>query len=168
MTRTMYDSVNLHAIPRPLPDHSLVAYYLDGPYAVATVAEVEAMFPTARLVPIDVNNSRADYARALDVENGDATPADCEGWLTRFKASNPGYHGGARGLIYCNRSNIAAVREGTGPYRLGIDYTMWVATGDGTLISNVDEVPNSVTACQNLWRATYDTSEVFASGFLPN
>src|SRR5580700_4656047 len=96
--RIMYDSVNLYGIPRPVPSNGLVAFYLDGPYAVASVAEVEALFPKISLVPIDVNGSRANYARALDVETGDATPEMCEQWLTEFKATNPRYAVGGRGL----------------------------------------------------------------------
>jgi hypothetical protein len=175
--RTMYDSVNLYGIPRPLPASDLVAYYLDGPYAVASVAQVEALFPGHRLVPIDVNGARADYARALDVETGDVQPSDCAQWLTEFKATNPGYAGGARGLIYSDVSDLEAIRVGTGPYILGRDYTLWVATGDGLVVTPAylrAKYPGyawpdgCVAACQNVWSRTYDSSVVLDAEFLPS
>jgi hypothetical protein len=168
MTRFCYDSVNIGSIPTNIPDNALVAYYLNGRFAVKSVAAVEALFPGHRLVPIDVNGTRSDYARALDVELGDVAPEQCELWLSQFEAHNPGYSGGARGLIYCNRSTIAAVRAGTGKYRLGVDYTLWVATGDGTIVDVVDGVANSVSMCQYLWTAKYDKSVVIANDFLPS
>lgn len=177
MTRTMYDSVNLHGIPRPLPPHSVVAYYLDGHYAVASVAEVEAMFPNTSLNPIDVNGTRANFARTLDVESGDATPEQCEQWLTDFKADNPRYAVGGRGLLYSDQANLEAIRVGTGRYVLGRDYSLWVATGDGLVVTpeylrakypGYAWPDGCVTACQNLWHRTYDSSVILNANFLPD
>lgn len=177
MTRTMFDSVNLYGIPRPMAAANLVAFYLDGPYAVASIAEVAELFKGNRQVPIDVNGSRADYARALDVETGDVSPDDTAQWLTEFKATNPGYAGGARGLIYSDQSNLEAIRVGTGPYILGRDYTLWVATGDGFVVTpqflrakypGYAWPDGCVTACQNVWSRTYDTSVVLVDNFLPS
>jgi hypothetical protein len=176
MTRLMYDSVNLYGIPKPLPPGALVAYYLDGPYAVASVAKVQAMFKGHKLNPIDVNGSRANYARSLDVETGDVRPADTGQWLTEFKHTNPGYAGGARGLIYSDQSNLEAIRVGTGPYILGRDYFLWVATGDGFVVTpqylraKYPAYPwpdGCVVACQNVWAHTYDSSVVLDAAFLP-
>jgi hypothetical protein len=176
-TRTMFDSVNLYGIPRPLPAHSVVAYYLDGPYAVASVAEVAALFPGTSLNPIDVNGTRADYARTLDVETGDATPTMCEQWLAEFNATNPRYAVGGRGLIYSDQSNLEAIRIGTGRYVLGRDYSLWVATGDGFVVTpaylraKYPAYPwpdGCVTACQNVWARTYDSSVIEADNFLPD
>ena len=170
MTRTMYDSVNLKAITHPLPDHSLVAYYLDGPRAVASVAEVATMFPGASLNPIDVNGTRANWARTVDCETSDVTPEMLEQWLNEFALTNPAYDSGARGVVYCDRSSIPAVRIGTGKHVLGRDYYIWVATGDGTVenAASLGLPMRSVIACQNHWLRGYDTSVVFTSQFLPN
>lgn len=174
--RTMYDSVNLHGIPRPLPAHSIVAYYLDGHYAVASVAEVQALFPTARLNPIDVNGSRANFARTLDVEPFDVNPSDCAQWLTEFKATNPAYKNGARGVMYSSVDTLPAIRTGTGPYVLGRDYFIWPATGDGSIVTpellrvkfpHFGWPDGCVVACQNLWHRTYDSSVILNNAFLP-
>ncbi len=173
----MYDSVNLWGIPKPLPPHSIVAYYLDGPYAVASVAEVVAEFPGVSLNPIDVNASRGNYARTLDVESGDATPTDCERWLDVFKAWNPHYGGGARGILYSSVDTLPAIRVGTGPYLLGRDYYLWPATGDGSVVTpellrarfpQYRWPDNCLVGCQNIWSRTFDSSVIFGDDFLPD
>jgi hypothetical protein len=166
--RILYDSI----VPRGIlsapaaarPRGTMVAYYLNGDFAVGSVAAVEELFPPDyyRLLPIDVRGTRPGAARAADVETGDMTPEMLEQWLQDFAGGNPGYAGGARGEIYCNRSSIAAVRAGTGRYVLGRDYCLWVATGDGTVYWQP-----GVNACQNVWGRLYDQSVIFDAGFLP-
>lgn len=161
--RTMYDSVNLYAIPRPLPAHSIIAFYLDGPRAVASIKQVDTLFPGVRQNPIDVNGTRANYARTVDCETLDVPAGELEQWLTDFKDTNPGYEHGARGIVYTDRDNIPAVRQGTGRYVLAKDYYLWVATGDGTLYTG-----EGVVACQYRWLRDYDVSAVFDPRFLPD
>jgi hypothetical protein len=155
--RTLWDSVNLRGITGARPG-DMIAYYLNGRYAVRSIAYVEDLFPPElyRLVPIDTDGTRPEYARVLDVELGDARPAQTEEWLQAFAGSNPAYEGGGRGEIYCDRATIPAVRVGTGRFALADDYYLWVATGDGTLATGP-----GVNACQNVWARTYDRSAVY-------
>lgn len=158
--RIMFDSVNLHGIPRI--GGELVAYYLDGLYAVASIAEVESLFPKWQHVPIDVKGNRPDYARVFDVETGDIRSEDTERIITDYNRESPYYKTGGRPIIYCDKSTIPAVRTGTGKYRLGHDYYLWVAapkslyTGFG------------VVACQNIWTRTYNSSAVFSDQWMPS
>jgi hypothetical protein len=156
--RVMYDSIQLQGIPSGAPRGTMIAYYLNGAFAVPSITYVENLFPAAffRLVPIDTNGNRADYARVGDVETGDMRPEMCEQWLQDFEQTNPAYEGGGRGELYCSRSTIKAVRAGTGRYVLGVDYWLWVATGDGSLYR-----ADGVNACQNVWARTYDQSVVY-------
>ena len=38
-------------------------------------------------------------------------------------------------VVYCNRATIPQVRVDTGTQVLGVDYFLWVATLDGTLVT---------------------------------
>lgn len=38
-------------------------------------------------------------------------------------------------MVYCNRATIPQVRVDTGTQVLGVDYFLWVATLDGTLVT---------------------------------
>lgn len=168
--RKMYDSIDLKQVPK---DGDMVAYYLNGKYAVPTITYVEKLFDPMRysLVPIDVIGNRADYARVADVETGDIRPEFTEQWISDFNASNPSYEHGGRPEIYCNRNTIAAVRVGTGRYLLGRDYYLWVATGDGTIYRGENltgpYAKNGVNACQAYWHKGYDESVVFSDQWMP-
>jgi hypothetical protein len=165
MTRYMYDAIHLQGIPTPIPllhPRTIVAYYLNGDYAVESVAGVATQFPNASLNPIDVLGNRYGYARTVDVESGDVAPEDCEEWITGYIDVSPWYKTGGRPVVYCNRDNEEAVREGTGPYVLGRDYYLWIATGDGTLVTGP-----GIVACQNMWHAAYDQSTVFSNLWIP-
>lgn len=160
MNRIMFDSVNLYGIPKI--GGQLVAFYLDGIYAVASIAEVEAMFPKWQHVPIDVMGNRPDYARVFDVESGDIKPEDTERIITDYKRESPWYKTGGRPIIYCNRSTIPDVRLGTGKYLLGHDYFLWVAAPN-SLYSGF-----GVVACQNVWSRTFNSSVVFSDQWMPS
>jgi hypothetical protein len=76
---SMYDSVNLDQIPA---DAQAVGCYVDGAFRNAT--EAAQRFPHAHILTIAVS---ADHdAEALDVESGDATPAEAPAWWFRQKA----------------------------------------------------------------------------------
>jgi GH25 family lysozyme M1 (1,4-beta-N-acetylmuramidase) len=157
--RIMYDSVTpLISIPK---DAQMVGYYLNGDFAVKSVAGVYLAFRSASHVPIDVSGGRPDYARVLDVERGAATPGQCEKWIVEFNAVNPAFHIGARPVIYVQKSNIPDVRTGTGRYRLGHDYFLWVAswgapyTGFGVVACQVESTP------------AWDRSEVYSDQWMP-
>lgn len=94
MTREMYDAV----IPANIPANAaIVAGYLP-PSRYAWTAADWARFPNAVKVRIAVRASTND-GHVLDVENGDATPAQAPGWAHMRRAS--GY---AHPTIYCSKS----------------------------------------------------------------
>lgn len=99
MPRTMYDSINPGAIPS---DATMVAAYQDGLYA--NVGAMKARFPHATIATIAVRHT--SRAHVLDVENGDATPAQAVQWLTQTM------HDLDNGLltVYCNMTVWPAVR----------------------------------------------------------
>ena len=79
MTKTlaMFDDVTVSLLPA---GYAAYAAYADGHYE--NIDAVRARFPKALILSIDIS---ASYHRGdvLDVENGDATPAQAPGW---FKA----------------------------------------------------------------------------------
>jgi len=92
----MFDSIDVTQIPvGPLA----VAGYVDG--AFQTMTELAARFPHALRLSIAV--SPAHDADCLDVETGDASPAEVPGWYDRQRA-----RGVARPCIYANASTMQA------------------------------------------------------------
>lgn len=114
--RTMYDSVTAHDIPTSA---HMVAGYVDGRYKWS--AADWSRFPHAMKVKIAVSAS-TNNGNVLDCESGDATPAQCPGWIKmRQKA------GLARPTIYCNHSTMAAVQHACS----GLHYALWIAEWNG-------------------------------------
>jgi hypothetical protein len=152
--RTMYDGVPTDAadIKAIFKAGNLVAYYANGDFAW-TDAEL-ALFPTDSRVSITPTAS--GKADVLDVETGDATPAQTLQWIKDQKAT--GYY---RPTIYCSLDTVPAVRIGTGPYILGKDYDLWVADWDGTTAL---PYPSAV-AKQYRSSGSFDTSVVFDSAW---
>lgn len=98
MTRLMYDSTQPGAIPE---DAEMVAGYLSpSPYAWS-VNEWDR-FPNAVQVRIAVRASTND-GHVLDVEKGDATPAEAPGWVSMRRTA------GADPSVYCSMSSWPAV-----------------------------------------------------------
>lgn len=93
----MYDSINLSVIPA---DAVAVAGYVDGHWI--TAAALRNRFPRARLLTIAVFAS--SNAECLDVETGDATPAQAPGWVARQQA-----RGVYRPVLYCSVSGVPAL-----------------------------------------------------------
>ena len=179
MNRIMYDSDRYLKIP--LTGSQMIAYYLNGEGAVPSVEAVEKRFPGQTLVPVDALGDRASYGRVADVETGDISPIHAAGWISNFNATNPAYKSGGRPVIYCNRSNIPAVREGTGKFVLGRDYYLWVATLDGSKFTTDDLIKLDtgpftgsmpVIACQTESVDTgeyhYDRSVVYSAQWIPS
>ncbi|MFC0438746.1 glycoside hydrolase family 25 protein [Kutzneria buriramensis] len=94
----MYDSVNAAAIPA---NAGLVAGYVDGRYAWP--AADWARFPHAVHVPIAVF-ATTNAGVVLDCETGDATPAQCPGWVRMRRAA------GVDPTVYCSYSAWSTVR----------------------------------------------------------
>jgi hypothetical protein len=157
----MYDGINSLAagIARSFPDAAMVAGYINGAYAW-TQADWD-LFPHAIHVQITVTAS-ADAGDVLDVEPGNAAPGQTAGWIERRKAS--GYY---RPSVYCSRSAIPAVRQGTGAYILGRDYDIWVAdwTGSPHKVTAPGTPSATCSATQYENTANYDVSVVYDEGW---
>jgi hypothetical protein len=100
--RTMYDSLDLNAIPTSA---QMVAYYPHDPRTTGTVAR----FPKSTvLVTIDNQGNHPD-CDVLDVEPGGAWPPGTvvDPWLAARQSR------GKTGTIYSNLANIGAVRTAT-------------------------------------------------------
>jgi hypothetical protein len=114
----MYDSVTPSAIPT---NAAVVAGYVDGAYAWSNADW--ARFPQAVKARIAVF-PRTNDGHVLDVEQGDATPAQAPGWVTMRRTA------GIDPIVYCNASTwpsvISAFRSASvaaPPY--------WIAQYDG-------------------------------------
>jgi hypothetical protein len=146
----LYDSDQPSAIPT---DAVAVAGYGDGYAEPAWTNGGWARFPNAHKLVIVVH--AGDQGDVLDVERGDASPADCPGWCDRF--SRPGRRAPT---LYCNRSSWPAVRAAVAGRR--VDY--WISTLDGTT-----DVPGAV-AVQYAGSATsgghFDRSLILDPGWL--
>jgi hypothetical protein len=117
--RLMYDSVNPPAIPQ---NAAMVAGYVNGPWAW-TAAEWE-LFPHAAKVQISV---RANFpgGHVLDVEPGDATPAEAPSWVFMRRQA-----GLVMPTIYCNLSTWPTVRNEFLRRRMP-EPQYWIAHYDG-------------------------------------
>jgi hypothetical protein len=157
----MYDGINSLAkgIAKSFPNAAMVAGYINGAYAW-TRADWD-LFPHAKHVTITVTAS-ADAGDVLDVEAGNAAPGQTAGWIEKRKAS--GYY---RPSIYCSRSVIPAVRQGTGKYILGVDYDIWVAdwTGSPHEVTAPGTPRATCSATQYENTAYYDVSVVYDGGW---
>jgi hypothetical protein len=92
---TMYDSTNVDNIPA---NAEAVAGYVNG--AFANFDELVHRFPHAKHLSIAVT---ADVdADGLDIENGDATPAEAPGWVRKQHA-----RGKKRPILYIETSRVA-------------------------------------------------------------
>ena len=99
MTRTMYDSVTPGNIPA---NANMVAGYVDGLYA--NLGAMASRFPHAVRVSIAVHWTTR--AQVLDVEDGDATPAQAVQWCTQTMADKSNHEL----TVYCNMSVWSTVR----------------------------------------------------------
>jgi hypothetical protein len=140
---TMYDSADAAGIPANATN---IAAYINGRYV--TLAAVKERFPKAKILTIDVTG--AGDAECLDVENGDATPADAPGWYKRQKA-----RGVKHPKFYANGSTMPevwAALEAAGVKR--DDVKLWLADPTGK-----PHLPAAYDACQYLWDGdSYDES----------
>jgi hypothetical protein len=125
----MYDAVDIENIPA---DAAVVAGYVGGDYP--TFEQLAHQFPHARRISIAVNAS--EEADELDVENGDATPADAPGWIRRQPLIRPS--------IYASLDTMPAVTAAL--HDAGVDRSeclLRVADWTGT-----PHIPPGFNACQ--------------------
>ena len=118
--RTMYDAVTAANIPA---DAQMVAGYIDKIKLEPWSAADWARFPGAVKVEI-VKKASTNGGHVLDVEPGDATPAEAPGWVRMRRAA------GADPTIYVNRSTWATVQAEFG--RQGVAQPhYWIAHYNG-------------------------------------
>jgi hypothetical protein len=132
----MFDSIDASQIPA---DAQMVAGYVNGIYAWS--AADWARFPHAVHVTVTVNAGGS--ADVLDVENGDASPAEAPGWI----AAHP------NGSIYCDSSTWPAVRAAFGSRPLP---PFWIANYNG----DASSIPAGAVAAQYEDAGPYDLSVV--------
>jgi hypothetical protein len=137
---------------------------------VETAAQMEARFPHAKYGQVFVDvTGRMPAAQVRDWETGDKSGSLQQWVIDHNKAS-----GRKDAVVYCNRATIPEVRVGTGTQVLGVDYFLWVATLDGTLVTpgpvHLAAPPYTypgVVACQirgaGLTGGDWDQSLVFES-----
>lgn len=138
----MYDSVNPARIPR---DAEMVAGYVNGIYAWKDTDW--ALFPHAVHVGIAV---RASYngGEVLDVERGDAAPAEAPGWVLMRREA------GIDPTIYCSESLWTTVaREFNNQGVVAPHY--WIAHYDGS-----PDIPIGAVAKQYSNTPGWDVSSV--------
>ena len=162
--RTMFDGVNLARVPKR--GATMIAYYED----LYTAREVSALFPSWSKIPINRHGNLTDTWRVLDVETGAISPTDdLEALILDFNEHSVYFPTGGRPVIYCDRNNIADVREKTGRYILGRNYYLWIATLDGTQATaeSLGLPTGSVVACQDRGYPAYDSSVVYSGQWVP-
>jgi hypothetical protein len=137
-TYTMYDSVSPGNIPR---NAVAVAGYVDGFYAWSQAAW--DMFPNSLHIPIAVHPG-TNAGIVLDVEPGDATPAQAAGWIRMRNQA-----GLAVANLYCNNSELGQVMADN----VGLSFNIWLAE-----YTQVPHIPNTAAACQYADPGPYDIS----------
>lgn len=142
MTRTMYDAVTPSRIPAGA---AMVAGYANGRYA--NLAEMATRFPHAIRVSISVSASYHG-ATVLDVEIGDATPAEAPGWVKARRAA------GIDPTVYCNASTWPAVKAAFTAAGIPQPH-YWIAQYD-----NDPTIPAGAVAKQYKNTAGWDASSV--------
>jgi hypothetical protein len=137
----MYDAVDISQIPS---NPAAVAGYVDG--AWQTAHALAARFPHARLLTIAV--FAADDADCLDIETGDATPAQAAAWYARQKA-----RGAQRPCLYASvelmQTQVVPVLKAAGISRA--DVRLWAAHYGGRHIcgpASCGELGTDADGCQ--------------------
>lgn len=116
--RKMFDSVSVSEIPA---DATAAAGYVGGSWPTYENGELRERCPHARLVSIAVASRH--NAECLDVEPGDATPADAPGWVRRQQA-----RGIERPAVYAAAGEMNAVLDALDAAGIHPDeYRVWTA-----------------------------------------
>jgi hypothetical protein len=142
MTRTMYDGITAADLPA---DATMVAGYVDGLYA--NMPALAARFPSASRIGIAVF-AHTDDGIVLDVETGDATPAQAPGWVVMRRSH------GLDPTVYCNTDTWPAVRQAFAAAGVPEPH-YWIAQYDG-----VATIPAGAVAKQYESAGPWDVSVV--------
>lgn len=145
---TMFDTTN-PGTTLPVQHPQAVAGYVNG--AWPSYNGLLKRYPGAKHLSIAVN-AGAD-ARCLDVETGDATPADAPAWVRRQHA-----RGVARPVVYANTSTMPAVIAALEADHIKRDeYLVWTAHYTG--VAHI-EPGSDATQWESVERgaSNYDTS----------
>jgi hypothetical protein len=142
--RMMFDGVTPAAVPAGA---QLYAGYLDGKWI--SYPGLVAAHPAAVHVPIVVSASY-NAGTVLDVENGDATPAQSVGWVLARRAAT------VDPTVYCSVSSWPAVKAAFAARGVAEPH-YWVA--DYSLGDN-PAIPAGAVALQYADRGGYDVSAV--------
>jgi len=136
--RTMYDALTARNILKKDRRPVMVAGYIDRiKYAPWSTADW-GFFPDAIKVRI-VKKASTNDGHVLDVEPGDATPAEAPGWAAMRRRS-----GFAHPVIYCNRSTWPKVKAAFAAQKIEPPL-YWIATASGK-----PEIPAGAIAAQYL------------------
>lgn len=141
MTITLYDSIE----PRLMPANAqAVAGYTGGKWP--TFGELAKLFPSAHRLSIAIN--ARDDGECLDIEAGDASPADAPAWFHRQIA-----RGVKRPCFYTSLSNVntlMSVLQSAGIHR--VQYRLWSAhyTG-GAHLCGPDEGISTYADATQYW-----------------
>lgn len=145
---TMWDSAS-GAYPKGA---ALCAYYANGRYA-------RPLSYGPGKVWIDVLANAPTKALFLDVETGDATPADVPGWLDARRKAGLGIGG-----VYCDQANLPAVEKAAASR----PHLLWIAT-PGNPAPELPKVSGQIVAYQVFTAAMLgfdaDESEVVDAGW---
>lgn len=147
MTRLMYDAINSKVGLIPI-DAEMVAGYVDGLFQWS--AADWARFP--RAVPVEIAVfATTNAGKVLDVEQGNATPAQAPGWaVMRRKA-------GCDPSVYCSLSNWPTLKAAFTSAGVPEPH-WWVAYYDGSQTIPAGAVAHQYT--DNPPGSPYDTSVV--------
>jgi hypothetical protein len=139
---TFYDSTT----PSEIPAHQQIATYADGDYAI----ERSTLSNPEQVIWIDIDGHDAN-ADALDVEPGDATPAEVATWVRHRLTAHPG----AIAIVYTMRSEWGAAKASvaTLPASMRAQVRWWIADPTG-----YPHILPGAQATQWYWGDDYDIS----------
>ena len=137
-----YDSTTPSQIPAGQHE---VATYADGAFAVSP-----SQVSGKQVLWIDTNGTDPS-ANVLDVEPGDATPAQAATWVQQRETAHPGQ----LAVIYTMRSDWAAAQQAISalPHAMQANVRWWIADPTGT-----PHILPGATATQWYWGSGYDIS----------
>jgi hypothetical protein len=136
--RTMYDALTARNILEKDSSPVLVAGYIDRIKLAPWSPADWALFPNAIKVRI-VKKASTNDGHVLDVEPGDAGPAEAPGWAAMRRRS-----GFAHPCVYCNRSTWPQVKAAFAAQNVPPPL-YWIATATGRR-----EIPDGAIAAQYL------------------